>query len=281
MDAAVKHDILNFDPPSLKAVEWATALSRFYFKPQFFGLENVDALRPALYVSNHTIFGVLDAPLLFEKLYKDKGIVLRSLGDHFHFSVPLWRDILIEGGGVPGTRENCARLMQGGEHILVYPGGGREVAKRKGEQHKLTWKTRIGFAHMAIQHQYPIIPVAALGADDSLDVVYDAYDVMTNPIGRWLLNKKPVYDKLRGGDVLMPLAKGIGPTLIPRPEKFYFGFGKPISPEAFAGMENDKEQVWQFRKQVMDALEGEINQLKQQRLRDNDVGLLRKLLTRR
>ena len=280
MDAAVKHDILNFAPPSLKAVEWATALARFYFKPQFFGLENVDALKPALYVSNHTIFGVLDSPLLYEKLFKDKGIVLRSLGDHFHFSVPIWRDILVEGGSVPGTRENCARLMQGGEHILVYPGGGREVAKRKGEQHKLTWKTRTGFARMAIEYQYPVIPVAALGADDALDVVYDAYDFMQNPIGRWLLDKKPVYDKLRGGDVFMPLAKGIGPTLIPRPEKFYFGFGKPISPAAFAGMENDKEQVWQFRKQVMDALEGELNKLKQKRVRDTKVGMLRKLLTR-
>lgn len=281
MDATVKKDIVHFDPPSLRAVEKATAFSRFYFNPQYFGLENVDALKPALYVSNHSIYGVLDSPLLFEKLFKDKNIVLRSLGDHFHFEVPLWRDIMIEGGAVPGTRENCAHLMEAGEHILVYPGGGREVAKRKGEEYKLTWKTRTGFAYMAMKYQYPVIPVAALGADDAYDVVYDAYDFMQNPVGRWLLKNKTVADKLRSGDMLMPIAKGIGPTLIPRPEKFYFGFGAPISPAAFKGKEDNKEMQWQFRKQIMDALEGELNKLRLHRQRDTKVSLLRKLLTKK
>lgn len=281
MNAPMPSDIVRFDPPSLDAVERATALARLYFRPQYVGLDNVNAAQPALYVSNHTIYGVLDSPLLYEKLYKDKGIVLRSLGDHFHFGVPVWRDILTRGGTVPGTPENCARLMQAGEHILVYPGGGREVAKRKGEQHKLTWKTRTGFARMAIEHQYPIIPVAALGADDAYDVVYDAYDFMQNPLGRWLLNKPAIRAKTRNGDVLMPIAKGIGPTPIPRPEKFYFAFGKPISPAAFFGKQNDREQVWQLRKQVMDALEGEIEKLRQLRAKDKDISLLRRLLTRR
>lgn len=280
MDATVMPDIVHFNPPSLDLVERATALSRLYFRPQYFGMENVDPYQPALYVSNHTIYGMLDSPLLYEKLFKDKGIVLRSLGDHFHFQIPLWRDILQRGGSVPGTPENCARLMEAGEHILVYPGGGREVAKRKGEQYKLTWKTRTGFARMAIEHGYPIIPVAALGADDAYDVVYDAYDFMQNPLGRWLLNKPAINKKMRGGDVLMPIAKGVGPTLIPRPEKFYFAFGAPISSQAFAGKANDKEQVWQFRKQVMDALESELDMLRQIRARDHDASFVRKLFAR-
>lgn len=280
MDAKRTRDIVRFNPPPLAWVERATALSRLYFRPQYFGLEYVDAQQPALYVSNHTIFGMLDSPLLYEKLYKDKGIVLRSLGDHFHFDVPVWRDILKQGGAVPGTPENCARLMQAGEHILVYPGGGREVAKRKGEQYKLTWKTRTGFARMAIENGYPIIPVAALGADDAYDVVVDAYDVMQNPLGRWLLNRPAINRKVRGGDVLMPIAKGLGPTPIPRPEKFYFAFGKPISTAAFAGKADDKEQVWQLRKQVMDALESELEMLRGIRAADHDTGFLRTLLTR-
>jgi len=281
MDAKRTRDIVRFNPPPLAWVERATALSRLYFRPQYFGLEYVDAQQPALYVSNHTIFGMLDSPLLYEKLYKDKGIVLRSLGDHFHFDVPVWRDILKQGGAVPGTPENCARLMQAGEHILVYPGGGREVAKRKGEQYKLTWKTRTGFARMAIAHQYPIIPVATVGADDAYDVVFDAYDVMENPLGRLLLDRPIIRKKTRNGDMLMPIIKGIGPTLIPRPEKLYFSFGKPISPAAFIGKENDKEQVWQLRKQVMDALERQLEQLKTQRANDHNIGPLRKWLTRR
>jgi len=47
------------------------------------------------------------------------------------------------------------------------------------------------------------------------------------------------------------------------------------------GLENDKEQVWQLRKQVMDALERQLEQLKTQRANDHNIGPLRKWLTRR
>ena len=125
----------RFTPPPLKQIKAANRLARFYFKPQFQGLENVDPLKPALYVCNHTLYGMLDGPLLYEKLYEEKGILLRALGDHFHFKIPLWGDLLKRGGTVAGSRDNCAKLMEQGEHILVYPGGGREVAKRKGEEY--------------------------------------------------------------------------------------------------------------------------------------------------
>ena len=108
MNAPIMPDIAQFNPPSLDAVERATALARLYFRPQYFGLDNVDAHQPALYVSNHTIYGVLDSPLLYEKLYKEKGIVLRSLGDHLHFDVPVWRDILQRG------RAQAVIVMAGG-----------------------------------------------------------------------------------------------------------------------------------------------------------------------
>ena len=45
-----------------------------------------------------------------------------------------WRDFLAGFGAVDGTRENCAALMREGESILVYPGGAREVFKRKSEK---------------------------------------------------------------------------------------------------------------------------------------------------
>jgi len=273
--------VARFTPPPLHTVKAANALARGYFKPQFTGLENVNPINPALLVGNHTIYGMLDGPLLFEKLYESKGIVLRSLGDHMHFKVPLWRDVLKQSGAVPGTRENCARLMEAGEHILVYPGGGREVAKRKGEKYKLTWKTRTGFCYMAIKHQYPIIPVASLGADDAFDVVLDAYDFMRTPVARRILKSKLISNQTANGDLLMPLAKGIGPTLIPRPEKFYFSFGEPIDTRPYAGQENNKERLWQLRYQVMQSLERELEKLRVMRAGDSDVGLWRKLLTKR
>lgn len=191
--------------------------------PLFIGMDNVpERERPLLFVGNHTVWGLLDTPLLLGELYRAKGILLRALGDHGHFKVPVWGDLLTRLGVVDGTRETCDRLMREGEAILVFPGGGREVAKRKGEKYKLIWKERLGFARMAIRHRCTIVPFAAVGAEDALDVVADADDLLRTPLGG-LLRKL----KLRV-DVLPPLVKGVGPTPLPRPERFYFAFRPPI-----------------------------------------------------
>lgn len=273
-------DIVDFTPPPLALVEKMLRPQELYFNPSFYGMDNVHTDQPALYVANHTIYGMLDSPLLFLALYREKGIVLRSLGDEFHYKVPGWRDMVSGGGAVLGTRENCSRLMDAGEHILVFPGGGREVAKRKGEANKLIWKTRTGFARMAIEKGYPIIPVAALGADDAFDIVYDALDLKQSRVGRWLMKNKAINKQLRDGDVFMPIARGIGPLPFPRPEKFYFSFSAPISTEAYQGQANDLEAQWAVRAQVMAAIEQEMDNLKLIRQNDPDVGVLRRMLTK-
>ena len=50
--------------------------------------------------------------------------------------------------------------------MLVFPGSGREVTKRKGEAYKVIWKERTGFARMAIEHGYPITPFASVGPEE-------------------------------------------------------------------------------------------------------------------
>ena len=276
----IDKDILDFRPPPSSAVDSATRLSRAYFNPIFFGLDNLSKDKPTLLVGNHTIYGSIDVPLIFAEVLREKNIAIRGLADAAHNKIPIWRDFLHQGGVVIGNRENCSRLMEAGETLLVYPGGAREVAKRKGEEYKLTWKTRTGFTYMAIKYQYPITPIASLGADDIYDIVFDAYDFQESHVGRWLLGKKPVNKLLRGGDVFMPLTKGIGPTAIPRPERFYFSFGKPIDTTPFKGLEDDLEVQWQVRRLVSDALEEEIETLKRFRFSDSSGGFFRRLLSK-
>ncbi len=43
--------------------------------------------------------------------------------------------------------------MRRGELVMVFPGGAREVNKRKNERYKLV-ENRLGFARLAIQHGY-------------------------------------------------------------------------------------------------------------------------------
>lgn len=258
-----------------------TAPLRFYFSPVFFGLDKIDPDKPTLLVGNHTIYGVLDAPLLIAQVFRDKGILIRTLADHAHYDVPGWRSMLDKTGGVEGTRENCAKLMERGDHVMVFPGGAREVSKRKGEQYQLTWKRRTGFCSMAIQHGYNILPFAAVGPDDMYDILLDAEDILRSPVGK-LMKRAGLLKKnglLRGGDIIMPVTRGLGPTMLPRPEKFYFSIGDEISVAPYQGKEDDEDALFELRDQVAFAIQDQISELLTVREHDTNKGVIRKLLT--
>jgi len=257
------------------------------------GLENVDPSHPAMFVGNHTLFGLQDVPHILVELQRVHGIFPRSLGDHRHFEVPLWRDFLIAFGCVEGTRENCTALMRAGQHLMVFPGGGREVFKRKNEAYQLIWKERIGFVQMAASFGYPIVPFASLGADESLHIVEDADAIMNSPIGNLLrafgadkylkggeeLMNSPIGNLLRafgadkylkGGEELPPLVSGLGLTPIPEPVRFFFSFGRPIPTTPYRHRVEDTAAMHELRAEVAASIEAQLEQL--QRVRRNMSG---------
>ena len=91
-------------------------------------------------------------------------------------------EIVRSVGIIPAHPRNARRVLDEGHKLLVFPGGGREVAKHKGERYQLFWKQRLGFARLAIEHGCPIVPFAAVGAEDAFDVVVDADDLMRSPL---------------------------------------------------------------------------------------------------
>jgi hypothetical protein len=91
--------------------------------------------------------------------------------------------------------------------VLVFPGGGREVFRRKSEQYKLFWKNRTGFARMAIRYGYPIVPFAQVGAADAFDILVDANEVMASPLGTLLERSGIAKTFLRGGESIFPIAR--------------------------------------------------------------------------
>ena len=244
---------------------WLTA-------PVFHGVENVPTECPVLVVANHTVMGVLDVPLLVFGLYEKRGVFLRSLGDHLHFRVPVWRDLLTRFGTVDGTRDNCRALMRRKESILVFPGGGREVFKHKGEKYKLIWKERTGFARLAIEFGYPIVPAAAVGAEECYDIVVDGDELAHGPLG-------PLFQRLAPRpDEIPPLVRGIGP--LPRPERFYFHFGRPIETHQFRGHAADDAVCLALRDRVRRAVQRGIRLLLEARRQDPEHELLARLLAR-
>lgn len=273
-------DVLAFTPPSPDQMRRFFRAARWYFNPEFLGLWEVDLSRPALFVGNHTLHGLSDAPLMIEHLYTHYGVMLRGLGDRGHFKVPGWGQFLERHGMVLGTPENCAALMKSGQSVLVFPGGGREVMRRKGEAYRLIWKQRAGFARLAIEHGYDIIPFGSVGPDESWKILVDANDVMESRPWKWLAARTKIEDLTRGGDMLPPISRGLGPTMFPRPQRFYFGFGSRLETRHLEGRVDDKAAVWAVREQVARAVEGQIARLIRYRNEDrlSNWSPLRRLL---
>src|SRR5208283_4344307 len=259
--AAGDDAILAFRPPSLGRMRLWLTLARVWHRPSFTGLEHVDPSRPMMFVGNHTLYGVQDVPHILYELARVRGVFPRTLADRAHFAVPLWRDILTASGCVQGTRDNCRALMGDGQPVMVFPGGAREVFKRKGESYRLIWKERIGFVQLAAAFGYHIAPFASLGADESLHIALDAGDIMSAPIGK-LLQATGIMDKyLRGGEVLPPLVRGLGLTWIPEPDRFFVSFGDPISTSRYRRRTEDIAAMHELRAKVASSIEAQLEQL--------------------
>lgn len=59
--------------------------------------------------------------------------------------------------------------------VLLFPGGAREVVKRRGQEYQLLWKDTPDFVRLASKCGALIVPFAAVGADDAYDVVMEVW----------------------------------------------------------------------------------------------------------
>ncbi len=278
-----KHPHLDFTPPTKAFAKNFIQPFKVYFDPQFFGLDELDVSRPAMYVTNHTVLGVLDGYPFGIELYLRKGILLRALADRNHYKIPFWRDIVQKRlGAVEASRANCAAIMERGESIVVFPGGTKEICKKKGEKYVLKWSDRKGFVRMAMEYGYDIIPVAAVGAEEAYTIVTDANDFFAHSaFGKFLKVTGLSKNFFKDGDLLPPTVKGIGNTLLPRPEKLYFSFGKRISTKRYKSKFDDPITQEIMKDKVELALLTQFVELFDIRDKDKDKSFIRKFLTRK
>ena len=85
---------------------------------------------------------------------------------------------------------------------------------------------------------------------------------------------------LRGGDVIMPVVRGVGISSLPRPEKFYFAIGNEISTSAYEGQSGDKAKLMELRQRVALSIEDLLSDLMLIRAQDDSSSSVRKLLNR-
>jgi hypothetical protein len=119
-----------------------------------------------------------------------------------------------------------------------------------------------------------------VGAEDAYDVLLDSSDYMQTPLGRALKASGLADRYLRGGDEFPPLVRGLGLTVIPRPEKLYFSIGKPIDMARYQGEGDDPAVLRRARERVVRAVTRLITELREHRAQDTGPGKLRRLVNR-
>ncbi|HEX7843180.1 MAG TPA: lysophospholipid acyltransferase family protein [Kofleriaceae bacterium] len=136
------------------------------------------------------------------------------IGDDLIFRIPWLGRTMREIGLVPRDRSAVIEMLRRGEIVGVGPGGMRDALRSSRKKYQFDWTGRLGFVWVSMLAGVPIVLAACPKADD----IYTVYD---NPITGW------VYQRFR---VPLPLFRGVGPTLLPRPVKLFHVFGEPIYP---------------------------------------------------
>ncbi len=231
-------DPFGLDPEAAKyAVMVCAFFHRLYFRTEVHGIENVPAGR-VLVVANHSGQLPIDAAIIGTSLFLDAEPprVTRAMVEKWTQTLPFVSTFYNRVGQVVGVPENCLRLLEMDELILVFPEGSRGVSKPFSQRYQLE-DFGSGFMRLALQSGAPIVPVAVIGAEEQYVNVGNL---------RWAARTlgMPVFP------VIPQLAVPGGQ--LPLPTKYRLYFGEPLR---FTGnpREDDaslEQKVWVVRQTV-------------------------------
>jgi len=166
-------DPFGFQRESLKyvlpVVSW---LHRNYFRTQVNGIENVPSSGRVLVIANHSGQLPFDGLMIGAAVFFDATPprVLRSMIERFVPTVPFVSYLLSRWGQITGTPENCKRLLQNEEAILVFPEGAKGISKPFSQRYQLA-SFGYGFMRLALETNTPIIPCAVIGAEEQAPAI--------------------------------------------------------------------------------------------------------------
>lgn len=145
-------------------------VARLYFRADVRGVERIPEEGPVLLVGNHsggTI--IVDTFVLAQALYERLGPGRRfhQLAHDLVFKTPGIRALLGRWGTVPASPENMARALELDSALLVYPGGDEETFRPSWEAGEVDLAGRTGFVELALDHGVPLIPVVAVGGQET------------------------------------------------------------------------------------------------------------------
>lgn len=152
---------------TLPAVRLASEL---YFRADVRGLAHIPAEGPVLLVGNHSGGTLIADTFVFGQYFYDRFGTERRFHQLAHdlvFKLPGLRALLERYGTVPASPANMAGALRRDAALLVYPGGDHETYRPSWESDQIDFAGRTGFIKLALKHQIPIVPVVAVGGQET------------------------------------------------------------------------------------------------------------------
>jgi 1-acyl-sn-glycerol-3-phosphate acyltransferase len=145
---------------------------RRWFRVEWEGLEKIPRQGGALLVANHAGAIPSDAPVIMHGIESELGRPVYGLADYFFRRAPVVGTLWSRAGGVPAHPDNAYRLLREQQQlVLVFPEGTKGPSKTVNERYRLRRFGRGGFVEIAMRAGVPVIPIAVVGAEESMPIV--------------------------------------------------------------------------------------------------------------
>jgi 1-acyl-sn-glycerol-3-phosphate acyltransferase len=227
---------LDYSLSALAPFFW---LYRNYHRVEAYGAEKVPPGR-VLLVSNHSGQLPMDGAMIGVALLleADPPRAIRSMVEKWVPSLPYVSTFMARVGQIVGTPENCRRLLEAEEAILVFPEGVRGLGKLWPQRYQLQ-DFGLGFMRLALETNTPIVPIAVVGAEEQSPALVDV-----KPLAKLL------------GFPSFPLT--VTGLPLPLPTKYRIYFGDPLR---FTGRPDDEDSELDKKvRTVKSAIQSMLNQ---------------------
>jgi 1-acyl-sn-glycerol-3-phosphate acyltransferase len=146
---------------------------KHWLRVEWEGLEKIPTDSGALLVSNHAAAIPSDAPAIMHGIETELERPVYGLADHLFKGMPVVGTLWSRAGGVVAHPDNAYRLLREQKKlVLVFPEGSKGPGKPFSQRYQLRRFGRGGFVEIAMRAGVPIVPLAVVGAEESMPMLH-------------------------------------------------------------------------------------------------------------